>query len=143
MKITFEIKTTCSRPFHITVSEETPVFELRNIIVNEVEYYTIMMKDDVVDIFIPYKNECVSIRELSSDTVKSFVDKYPNYFQKDNLSIVSNFHQLFVMDRLYLEKIQNNDEAPIYEDVIPPKEENIVKTIMTTAISMLTGSGMK
>lgn len=143
MKITFEIKTTCSRPFHITVSEETPIFELRNIIVNEVEYYTIMMKDDVVDIFIPYKNDCVSIRELSSDTVKSFVDKYPNYFQKDNLSIVSNFHQLFVMDRLYLEKIQNNDEAPIYEDVIPPKKENIVKTIMTTAISMLTGSGMK
>ena len=143
MKITFEIKTTCSRPFHITVSEETPVFELRNIIITEIEYYTIMMKDDVVDIFIPYENDCVSIRELSSDTVKSFVDKYPNYFQKDNLSIVSNFHQLFVMDRLYLEKIQNNDEAPIYEDVIPPKKENIVKTIMTTAISMLTGSGMK
>lgn len=143
MKITFEIKTTCSRPFHITVSEETPIFELRNIIVNEVEYYTIMMKDDVVDIFILYKNDCVSIHELSSETVKSFIDKYPEYFQKDNLSIVSNFHQLFVMDRLYLEKIQNNDEAPIYEDVIPPKKENIVKTIMTTAISMLTGTGMK
>jgi hypothetical protein len=143
MKITFEIKTTCSRPFHITVSEETPMFELRNIIVTEVEYYTIMMRDDVVDIFIPYENDCVSIRELSSDTVKSFIDKYPDYFQKDNLSIVSNFHQLFVMDRLYLDKVQNNDEAPIYKDVIPPKEENIVKTIMTTAISMLTGTGMK
>lgn len=143
MKITFEIKTTCSRPFHITVSEETPIFELRNIIVTEVEYYTIMMRDDVVDIFIPYENNCVSIRELSSDTVKSFIDKYPDYFQKDNLSIVSNFHQLFVMDRLYLEKIKNNDEAPIYKDIIPPKEENIVKTIMTTAISMLTGTGMK
>ena len=143
MKITFEIKTTCSRPFHITVSEETPVFELRNIIVTDVEYYTIMMKDDVVDIFIPYENDCVSISELSCDTVKSFINKYPDYFQKDNLSIVSNFHQLFVMDRLYLEKIKNNDEAPIYKDVIPPKEQNIVKTIMTTAISMLTGTGMK
>ena len=65
MKITFEIKTTCSRPFHITVSEETPMFELRNIIVTEVEYYTIMMRDDVVDIFIPYENNCVSCHMIN------------------------------------------------------------------------------
>ena len=143
MKYTFEIKTTCSKPFYVTVTEETPMFELRRIIVCHVEYSTMLMKDDIVDIFIPYGNDCVSILELSTDTVQSFIDRHSDYFKKDGLLMLSNFHQLFVMDRLYLEKIQNNSEAPIYEDIIPPKEENIVKTIMTTTLSMLIGMGMK
>ena len=143
MKYTFEIKTTCSKPFYVTVTEETPMFELRRIIVCDVEDSTMLMKDDIVDIFIPYGSDCVSILELSTDTVKTFIDRQSDYFKKDGLLMLSNFHQLFVMDRLYLEKIQNNSEAPIYQDDIPPKEENIVKTIMTTTMSMLIGMGMK
>lgn len=143
MKYTFEIKTTCSKSFYVTVSEETPIFELRRIIVSNVEYSTMLMKDDIIDIFIPYGNDCVSILELSRDTVKTFSDKYSDYFKKNELDMLSSFHQLFVMDRPYLEKIQNNREAPIYQDDIPPKEENIVKTIMTTTMSMLIGMGIK
>lgn len=143
MKITFEINTTCSRPFHITVSEETPMFEVRKIIISEIEYHTILMKDDVIDLFIVCKDKCVSIDELSNDTVKLFIDKYPEYFHKNGLFMLSNFHPLFIMDQPYLDKIQNNNEAPVYKDINSSNEENIIKMFMTTAVSLLTGINMQ
>ena len=83
MKVTFEIKTTCSKPFYITVCEETPMFEVRKIIMSEIDYHTMLVKDDVIDLFIPDGHDCVSIPELSADTVGTFINRYPNHFNAD------------------------------------------------------------
>ena len=53
MKYMFEIKTTCSKPFTITVCDETPLYELFDLILDDVEYHTMLIKNDVVDIFVP------------------------------------------------------------------------------------------
>jgi hypothetical protein len=143
MKVTFEIKTTCSKPFHITVSEEVPVFELRKIVVDMIEYNTILCKDDVVDLFIPHNNDCISILELSSDTVKSFIQQYPEYFHTSNSSIWNNIHQLYVMDTPYLEKIKSKKDSPIYTDFIPPTNTvSSAKTTIKKAFTLLTGLGI-
>lgn len=140
MKVTFEIKTTCSKPFYITVHEDMPMFEVRKIIMSEIEYHTMLMKYDVIDLFIPHSNEtcCVSIPELSTDTVKTFIDRHPEYFNSDN-NIWRTFHQLYIMDQHYLDKIKSKNEAPIYNDVIPPTETYILKNIFNIAVAMFTG----
>ncbi len=143
MKITFEIKTTCGRPFHITVDEDMPMFEVRKIVMSEVEYYTMLMKDDVVDLFIPNGNDCVSIPELSSDTVRTFIGRYPDYFAADNKSLWSTFHELFIVDQTYLDKIKSNNEAPIYTDIIPPTETSNLKNVFNIAVALVTGINMK
>jgi hypothetical protein len=143
MKVTFEIKTTCSKSFHITVSEEIPVYELRKIVVDMVEHNTILCKEEVMDVFIPHNNDCISILELSSDTVKSFIQQYPEYFHTNNSSIWNSIHQLYIMDMPYLEKINSKKEAPIYTDFIPPTQATgSTKNIIKTAITFLTGVGI-
>ena len=145
MKVTFEIKTTCSRPFHITVDEDIPMFQVRKMIMSDVEYYTILMKDNVIDLFIPYGNDCVSIPEISTDTVRTFIDRYPDYFNVNNKSLWSTFHQLFIMDHTYLDKLKSNNEAPIYRDVdiIPPTETSNIKNVFNIAVALVTGINMK
>ncbi len=143
MKVTFEIKTTCSKPFHITVSEEIPVFELRKIVIDMVEYNTILCREDVIDLFIPHNNDCISILEISSDTVKSFIEQYPEYFHADNSSLWNNIHQLYIMDAPYMEKIRSKKEAPVYNDFIPPaKSTTSAKNILKNALTLLTGAGI-
>ena len=143
MKVTFEIKTTCSKSFHITVSEEIPVFELRKIVVDMIEHNTMLRKEDVVDLFIPHNNDCISILELSTDTVKSFIQQYPEYFHSSSSTIWNNIHQLYIMDTPYLEKIKSKQEAPIYTDFIPPtKTTGSTKNILKTALTLLTGAGI-
>lgn len=143
MKVTFEIKTTCSKPFYITVNEEMPMFEVRKIIMSEIDYHTMLMKDDVLDLFIPIKNDCVSIPELSSDTVRTFIDRYPDYFNLDSNSLWSSFQQLFIMDQTYLDKIKSKNEAPIYKDIIPPAETPNLKSVFNVAVALITGVNMK
>ena len=143
MKVTFEIKTTCSKPFYITVDEDTPMFEVRKIIMTEIDYHTMLMKDDVIDLFIPYGHDCVSIPELSSDTVSTFMNRYPEHFNINNNTLSSNFHQLFVMDQTYLDKVRSKSEAPIYKDVIPPTETPSLKNVFNVAIAMFTGIHIK
>jgi hypothetical protein len=142
MKITFEVETTCSRPFHVSVSDDMPMFELRRIILCDIEMNTILMKDDVMDLFIPCGDMCVSIPELSRHTVRTFIEKYPEYFHLDSSSIWTKIHRLFVMDRLYLDKIKSNQDAPIYNDIIPPKETPIIKNVFNIAVALLTGVNM-
>ena len=143
MKVTFEIKTTCSKPFYITVCEETPMFEVRKIIMSEIDYHTILMRDDVIDLFIPDGHDCVSIPEITSDTVSTFINRYPKHFDADKNSLCSNFHQLFVMDQTYLDKIRSKSEAPIYKDVIPPTEKSTLKNVFNVAVAMFTGIHIK
>ena len=132
-------KTTCSKPFYITVCEEMPMFEVRKIIMSEIDYHTILMKDDVIDLFIPDGTDCVSIPELSTDTVKTFINRYPKHFNADKNTLCSNFHQLFVMDQNYLDKIRSKKEAIIYKDVIPPTETPTLKRVFNVAVAMFTG----
>ena len=85
----------------------------------------------------------MSIAEISSDTVSTFINRYPKHFDVDKNSLSSNFHQLFVMDQNYLDKIRSKKEAPIYKDVIPPTETPNLKKVFNVAVAMFTGIHIK
>ena len=80
---------------------------------SDIDYHTILLKDDVNDLFIPDGEDCVSIAELSSDTVSTFINRYPKHFDADKNSLCSNFHQLFVIDQTYLDKIRSKTSSDV------------------------------
>ena len=141
MKYMFEVKTTCSKPFYLSVSEETPLYEARDMILNDVEYNTILMKSDVLDIFIPCGDICISITN-SNDTIRSFIQKHASSFGEHKQAYDNGFYCIYVIDNTYVERIKSKHEAPIYNDVIPPPSQdgNAIKNILKSTIGLVTGS---
>ena len=140
MKHMFEIRTTCSKPFTITVSDDTPLYELFDLILDNVEYHTILMRTDVTDIFVPFESECVSITK-TNDTVKDMINKYLVYYRHKSQVFNNGVYCIYVIDRIYIERIKNECDTPVYnEDIIPPSNDNKnVTDIIKTTIGLLTG----
>jgi len=137
----FEVKTTCSKPFYLSVSEDTPLYELHDMILNDVEYNTILMKTDVLDVFIPRGDVCISITK-SNNTIQWFIQQHGSIFTEHKQAYDNGFYCIYVIDNTYVEKIKTNHEAPIYNDVIPPPSQQggALKNILKSTIGLVTGS---
>ena len=138
MKIMFEIMTTCSKPFPLTVDDDMLLPEFYDTILYDIEYNTILMRDDVVDIFISDRDMCVSLPK-SDETIGMFVRQHPHYFSVMANGVWSNVYKLYTMDRIYIERRSANSDAPVYTDAAPFEEPFSVKKLLTTTIGMFTG----
>ena len=134
----FEIMTTCSKPFMLTIDDDIPLCDLYEDILSNIEYNTILMREDVIDIFIPICDTCVSLPN-SEDSVGSFVRQHPNYFGVMANCVWTNVYKVYTMDSIYLERKNTNIDTPVYAEIESLDEMFSVKKVLETTIKMFTG----
>lgn len=112
MKYNFEINTTVSKPIFINVDSEITSKDLTNKIMEAIEDNTILYKDEILDIFThdTLNNDTLSLPSDDS-SVESMIAMNRNYFP---VPIKTNhFYKLFVIDRMYRERLSFIDDDDI------------------------------
>jgi len=110
MKVLFEINTTVSQPFDVSIEDTISIKELSDYILQEVENRTILYKNEILDIFL---HEILSEETLSilnndnneKETINKFMQINSNYFI--NLPLKKN--KLFVIDVMYRKRLIPNN----------------------------------
>lgn len=122
MKLTFEIINTTSKPIYIFVDNDFTLQQMHNVIKEEIETYTILTKDAVLDIFVEnnISSKTLSIPNIHQETIQTFIDNNSMFFPLMSGIIYNNVYKIYIMDKIYLHRQKNNQLAPIYQD--PPVE---------------------
>lgn len=113
MKFMFEVNTTCSKPIYLYFNENTTLSDLHEQISIDIECNTMLMRSDILDIFVQNQNDILSVPD-TDETLKEYLEKYPEYFTEWSGSLHKNIHKIYVMDKKYMDCIKENKPAPIY-----------------------------
>lgn len=130
MKCYFEIHTTVSKPFIVSFDKDLPMTHCYSEIINEIEYNTILTEDAVIDIFAEdtLSNNTVSLLSGQGTNIGEFIVSNRNFFPFT--PITKNFYNIFVIDKMYLTRINETDNIPACEktnkDIITNHWTNIV-----------------
>ena len=142
-KYTFEVKTPRRESFYLTVNEDTPMYEVYNLVMDYIEYNTILMKSSVVDMFMIYGDTCISIRDFKLNA-GMFIEQYISNFTDDKQVYDNGAYCIYIMDELYINQRSTGNQLPVYaNDVVPPPiydKENIIKNLLDKTISFVTGT---
>lgn len=138
MKFMFEINTTTSKPIYLYFDEKTILSELHEFISIDIECNTMLMRSDIIDIFVQNNTDTLSVPN-NDTTLDVFLKSKPQYFSELCGSLYKNIHKLYIMDKQYLNFIQQNKPAPIYENNQnqPKKPEGLLHNILTSTFSFI------
>lgn len=122
MKYNFEINTTVSKPIIINIDSNNTTKELTCKILETIDDNTILYKQDILDIFThdTLNNDTFS---LPSDdiTVESMIIMNRDHFPVPIKT--NNFYKLFVIDKMYRERLSFIDD-----DDIKRRKQKQIKT---------------
>jgi hypothetical protein len=112
MKCYFEIHTTVSKPIIVSFDKDLPMSHCYNEIINEIEYNTILTEDAVIDIFAEdtLSNNTVSLLSGQGTNIGDFIVSNRNFFPFT--PVTKNLYNIFVIDKMYLTKINEKDIIP-------------------------------
>lgn len=139
MKFTFEVNTTTSKPIYLYFDEKITLAELHEQISIDIEGNTMLMSSDILDIFVQNKKDIMSIPN-SNETLTEYIKRYPEYFTMWGGSVYKNIHKIYVIDKKYVNCINENKPAPIYSNhniQINNEKENIFIGMLKTTLSSI------
>ena len=116
MKFTFEVNTTTSKPVYLYFDERISLTDLHKQICIDIEYNTMLMCSDILDIFVQNQKDIMSL-PASEETLKEYIERHPEYFNKWSGSLHKNIHKIYVMDKKYMDCIKENKPAPVYINI--------------------------
>ena len=111
----FEINTTVvKKPLKIKIDSDITTKEFTECVLQTIEDNTILYKNEVLDIFVhdTLNSDTISIPS-NKETVKKFVEMNRNYFPI--LPVIKNTYQIYVIDRMYHERLVIVDENVMKE----------------------------
>ncbi len=111
----FEINTTViNKPLKIKVNSDITTEELIECLLQTIEDYTLLYKNEVLDIFAhdTLNSDTISIPS-SKQTVENFVQMNRNYFPIS--PVTKNTYKIYVIDRMYHERLVIVDDNAMKE----------------------------
>lgn len=131
MRLLFEICTTCNKPVFISLNTEWIMIDVCRRVSNQIEENTMLMKDDIRDIFIIDKEGVItSIGNNPMMLLEDFIKENTKYFGNANHAYRKNIYKLHVIDKTYLDFKLDKRDTPLYSDFIPPTETTIVDNVI-------------
>ena len=131
MRLMFEICTTCTKPIFMSLNTDWIMFDVCKRVSNQIEENTMLMKEDIRDIFIIDKEGVIrSICHNPMMLLEDFIKENSQYFGNTEYEYTKNIYKLHVIDKTYLNFKSDARDTPLYCDVIPPAETNIVDNVI-------------
>lgn len=128
MKLTFEVHTTTSRPIYLSIEDDILLKDLHEQLMYDIDHYTILCREDVLDIFVTGENKEILSIPNDNTLVRNFVNNNYKFFQ--NTSFNNKFHKIYVIDQMYITRTNSGLETPIYNEIKPQKKNNSWKDLL-------------
>jgi hypothetical protein len=128
MKLTFEVHTTTSRPIYLSIEDDILLKDLHEQLMYDIDHYTILCREDVLDIFVTGENKEILSIPNDNTLVRNFVNNNYKFFQ--NTSFNNKFHKIYVIDQIYITRTNSGLETPIYNEIKPQKKNNSWKDLL-------------
>jgi hypothetical protein len=128
MKLTFEVHTTTSRPIYLSIEDDILLKDLHEQLMYDIDHYTILCREDVLDIFVTGENKEILSIPNDNTLVRNFVNDNYKFFQ--NTSFNNKFHKIYVIDQIYITRTNSGLETPIYNEIKPQKKNNSWKDLL-------------
>ena len=87
MRFKFEVNITCSKPVYLYFNENITLSDLHEQISIDIECNTMLMHCDIMS--VPDTDE----------TLKEYLERYPEYFTEWSGLLHKNIHKIYVMDK--------------------------------------------
>lgn len=131
MRLMFELCTTCNKPVFISLNTEWVMFDVYKRVSNQLEENTMITKNDICDIFIiNEEGDVISLGNKPIMTLYDFMKENSQYFGNTEHEYEKNIYKLHIIDKTYLDFKSDARDTPLYCDVIPPAETNIVDNVI-------------
>lgn len=112
----FEINTTCSEPILICIDGNTTLSQFREFIAYEIEHFTMLTHLDIRDVFVIKDDLILSFIDNHFITIHDFIRANSFFFGSfNNSTIYNNIFPIYIIDSIYLERIANGLETPLWQ----------------------------
>lgn len=111
MKYYFEVHTTkTDKPILLSFDKDLPMKYCYNALIEEIEYNTILTEQAIIDIFAEdvLSNKVVSLSRNNDCSIEEFIASNREFFPLK--PVTKDLYKLFVIDKMYLTKTNENDD---------------------------------